>query len=209
MNSSLRRRRLMSLPLALTWSHFGALYRVTPWPEVRFERHDGEEWLPVVPAEDTLAAAARAFATQDWRPYLDFVPADIRAFLGGFTLARLEALQVAARCPGLLPELVETPALTSYVAAHAGLRGTEAPAWDEINAVHERGGIFAVLEWLGLPAARQTLAVLQNVAEPTLPRRFLESLRSLLWEPQAISALLRMPEITDRALAHCCHALAA
>jgi hypothetical protein len=105
--------------------------------------------------------------------------------------------------------LGETPALTAFLAAHTGLRGTEAPRWDEINAVNERSGIFGVLEWLGLPASRQTLATLQAIADPELPGPLLEALRAQLWEPSAIFALQRLPAITRRQLAATCHALAA
>jgi len=121
----------------------------------------------------------------------------------------MEALQVIARCPSLLSTLDETPALTAYLAAHVSLRGTMEACWQEIEAVHERSGVFGLLEWIGLPASRQTLAILGNVAEPDLPKRFLESLRALLWEPTAIFALQRMPAITDRMLAETMHALAA
>jgi hypothetical protein len=60
-----------------------------------------------------------------------------------------------------------------------------------------------------LPASRQTLAILQNLASADVPKRFLEPLRTLLWEPRTIFALQRVPAITDRQLAHYCHALAA
>ncbi len=66
-----------------------------------------------------------------------------------------------------------------------------------------------VLEWLGLPASRQTLAIRRNVAEPDLPKRFPEPRRTLRWEPGAIFAWQRLPAITDRQLARYCHALAA
>mgnify|MGYP001552952472 CR=1 FL=1 len=121
----------------------------------------------------------------------------------------MEALQVVARCPTLLPALIETPALTAYLAAHVPLRGTCGPCWTEINAIYERSDIFGVLEWLGLPASRQTLSILHNVAEPDVPKRFLEPLRTLLWEPRSIFVLQRLPAITDRQLARYCHALAA
>ncbi|MDO8541866.1 MAG: hypothetical protein Q7S40_15625 [Opitutaceae bacterium] len=182
---------------------------MTPWPEVRFEQLYGTDWIAVSPHEDALASAAHALGDREWRPYLEFVPAPVRQFLELFTFARMDALQVAARCPALLPELMETPALTSYLAAHLSLRGTPAPAWDEINAVHERSGIFGVMEWIGLPSSRQTLTILRNVAQPDLPKRFLEPLRTLLWEPRTIFALQRIPAITDRQLARFCHALAA
>jgi len=208
MNSTRRPLRCY-VPLALSWSHSGVLYRVTPWPEARFERRYGDEWIPSSPAEDVLASAAQALGPLDWRPYLEFVPAGARSFLAQFAYTRMEALQVIARCPALLPELAETPALTAFVAAHMSLRGTPTPGWEEINAVYERSGIFGVLEWLGLPASRQTLAILRNIEEPDVPKRFLEPLRTMLWEPRTIFSLQRLPAITDRQLARHCHALAA
>ncbi len=195
--------------MALTWAHYGELHRVTPWPEVRFERLYGEDWLPINPDGDLLAAASIACRRRNWQPYLEFVPAGIRAFLEKFSFARMEALQVAARCPGLLPDLIETPALTAFIAEHSSLRGTAHPRWAEINALHERSGIYGVLEWLGLPASRQTLAILSQLESPDLPRRFLEPLRTQLWEPRTLFALQRIPAITDRDLALHCHAAAA
>ena len=206
---STRRPLKCYVPLALSWSHSGVLYRVTPWPEVRFERRLGDEWIPTSPAEEVLASAALALGPLDWQPYLEFVPAGVRGFLAQFGYACVEALQVIARCPALLPELAETPALTAFVAAHMSLRGTPTPGWAEINAMHDRSGIFGVLEWLGLPASRQTLAILRNIEEPDIPQRLLEPLRTMLWEPQTIFALQRLPAITDRQLARHCHALAA
>src|SRR5207248_809174 len=119
----------------------------------------------------------------DWQAYLEFVPLDVAGFLGQFSITRMEALHVIVRCPALLAQFADTPALTAFVAAHEALRGTVGSGWDEINAIYERGGIFALLEWLGLPASRQTLAILHNVADPEVPKRFLEPLRALLWEP--------------------------
>ena len=65
----------------------------------------------------------------------------------------------------------------------------------------------ALSRWL--PAARQTVTILQAIAEPDLPKRFLEPLRSVLWEPTSTYALRRMPAITDRKLAQTLTALAA
>ncbi|MFI5357205.1 MAG: hypothetical protein ACHQ4G_07710 [Opitutales bacterium] len=198
-----------TLPLALTWSDYGELHRVTPWPEVRFERLYGDEWIALTPTAGVLEAASLACRHRDWRPYLEFVPSAVRTFLAGFSFARMEALHVAARCPALLPDLIQAPALTAFLADHMSLRGTSVPGWSEINAVHERSGIFGVLEWLGLPASRQTLAILTHLESADLPKRFLEPLRTQLWEPQTIFALQRTPAITDRHLAHYCHAAAA
>jgi hypothetical protein len=208
MNSN-RRAKKFALPLALTWSHCGVPYRVTAWPEVAFERLYGDEWIAVAPTEDVLASAAQTCGAAEWQPYLEFVPTAVREVLEQFDVMRMEAVQVIARCPALLEALAETPALTAFLAAHSGLRGTAGACWSEINAVFERNGIFGVLEWLGLPASRQTVAILQNVADADLPKRFLEPLRTLLWEPGAIFALQRMSGITDRQLAGFCHALAA
>jgi hypothetical protein len=197
------------VPLALTWSHSGVLHRVTHWPDVQFERLYGTEWIAIAPSAEALATAAKTLTTADWQPYLEFVPAAVREFMAPFAFARLEALQVAARCPALIADLAETPALTAFVSAHVELRGSPAPRWTEINAIHERNGIFGILEWLGLPASRQTLAILRNVVQPNLPRRFLEPLRSMLWEPKALTTLQKTPALTDRQLSHYIHALAA
>jgi hypothetical protein len=206
---SARRQKKCFVPLALTWSHCGALYRVTPWPEVRFERLYGEDWIVISPTEDALASAAQQCGASAWQPYLEFVPAEVRGLIEQFMPGRMEILQVAARCEPLLAEMLETPALATYLAAHVELRGTSGTCWEEINAIHERSGVFGLLEWLGLPASRQTLGILQSITEPDLPKRFLEPLRSLLWEPAAIFALQRMPAITGRELSRACHALAA
>ncbi|MSU73473.1 MAG: hypothetical protein EXS43_14235 [Opitutus sp.] len=208
MNSS-RRLNKCPVPLALSWSHCGVSYRVTPWPEVRFECRYGEEWIPRTPGEEALASAAQACGPLEWRPYLEFVPREAREFLSRFSFARMEALQVIARCPALLPALADTSGLTAFVAAHPSLRGTPGVRWEEINAIHERGGVFGVLEWLGLPASRQTVAILRNLADPDVPKRFLEPLRTMLWEPRTIFVLQKLPAITDRHLARFCHALAA
>ena len=197
------------VPLALTWSHSGVLHRVTHWPDVQFERLYGTDWIAIAPSAEALATAAKTLTAADWQPYLEFVPAAVREFMGPFNFSRLEALQVAARCPALIADLAETPALTAFVSAHVELRGSPAPRWTEINAIYERNGIFGILEWLGLPASRQTLAILRNVVQPNLPRRFLEPLRGMLWEPKALTALQRDPALTDRQLSRYIHALAA
>lgn len=198
-----------SVPLALLWSHAGVLYRVTPWPEVRFERLYGSDWVETSPNPDVMASSAQDCGPEEWQSYLEFVPTEQRTFLELFSFCRMEALQAIARCPALLAELTERPVLTAFIAAHRSLRGTPIPGWHEINAVYERSGVFGVLEWLGLPASRQTLSILHNIAEPDLPKRFLEPLRSLLWDPTTMFALQRMSAITDRKLADACHALAA
>jgi hypothetical protein len=191
----------MPVPLALTWSHLGVPYRVTPWPEVRFERLYGDEWVELSPTEDALASAAQTCGAPAWRAYLEFVPRDVRELLGAFRFARMEALQIAARCPGLVADLTDTPALVAFLAAHASLRGTGGACWNEINAIHERAGIFGVMEWLGLPASRQTLGILRNLSEPDVPKRLLERLRAMLWEPRTIFLLQKLGPISDRDLA--------
>lgn len=103
------------------------------------------------------------------------------AFLERFRYGRLSALLIVARCPALLADLDGTPALLPFLAAHDELRGSGELQWDEVAAVHERAGIFAVLEWLGLPASRDTLlSILRNLINPHVPRRLLEPLRAAL-----------------------------
>ena len=199
----------IAAPVELTWSHYGVPHRVTTWPEVRFEKRTETGWTEETPSPEACASAAASLDHAAWWRYLDFVPAVVREFLGQFQFGRLEALQVIARCPELLDSLIETPALTSFVASHASLRGMTAPCWEELCAIQERSGIFGILEWLGLPASRQTLAVLRQIGLPDLPKRFLEPIRALLWEPAAIIDLKTHPITTDRQLARFCHARAA
>ena len=165
--------------------------------------------MPEAPSAEAVASGAVMLDDAGWRRYLEFMPAEMRAFLGRFHLGRLGALQVILRCPGLLPDLAAIPALTAFLANHASLRGAPAARWEEIAAIHDRNGIFGVLEWLGLPASRQTLGILQQITDPDVPRRLLEPLRAILWEPEGIWLLARAGPMTDRQLASRCHALAA
>jgi hypothetical protein len=202
-------RFTIASPVALTWSHYGVPHRVTTWPEVRFERYSDAGWSEESPTPEACASAAASLDSAAWWHYLDFVPAAVREFLEQFRFGRLEALQVIGRCPELLADLNETPALTSFVACHASLRGVAIPCWEELGAIYERNGVFGVLEWLGLPASRQTLAILRQIGVPDLPKRFLEPIRALLWEPAAIIDLKTHPITNDRQLARFCQPRAA
>jgi hypothetical protein len=193
----------------LGWSHAGVTHRVTAWPEVAFERRCGDAWVVDHPTDGAFAAAAIDLKPAAWRRYLDFMPAAERAFVAQFRLSRMEALQVISRCPELLPVLAATPALTVFVSAHVALRGAERPGWDEINAVFQRAGVFGLLEWLGLPARRETLAALANLADPEVPRRFLAPLRTVLWDITTANAFEHAAVVTDIDLARHCHRLAA
>jgi hypothetical protein len=140
---------------------------------------------------------------------LEYVPAPERAFLGQFCAGRIAALLVLVRCPDVVADLTEIPALTTFLAAHQWLRGNSSARWAEINAVRERAGVFGLMEWLGLPASRQTLTILRQIADPDLPIRLLEPLRAGLWEPETIWDLQRQGIITGRRLERLRHALAA
>lgn len=195
--------------IQLTWSHVGTLHRMTAWPEANLERLVGGHWVETAASEEVLASGMLQVDAAAWRRYLEFMPAAERAFVEKFRFGRLGAVLIVARCPQVLADLDETPALVSFLAAHASLRGTAGPHWDEVAAVHERGGVFGLLEWLGLPASRETLSILRNLVDPDVPRRLLEPLRALLWRPSAMFVLQRTPELTDQQLARYCHALAA
>ena len=201
--------RASTAAIELVWPHFGALYRLTLWPDVVLERRNGDGWEPAAASEAVMDSGAVQLDAAAWRRYLDFVPAAERAFVERFRFGRLSALLISARCPALRGDLEETPALVAFLAAHAELRGTTGQHWEEMAALHERGGVFAVLDWLGLSAGRQTLAILRNLIDPDVPRRLLEPLRSLLWNPSAKAVLEQASDLTDRQLARYCHALAA
>jgi hypothetical protein len=195
---------------ALTWIHDGLRYRATVWPDVRFEREVAPEtWVVEEAGEDIFASTVLAVSSVKWRDYLEFVPADVRDLLVKFEYGRMATLQVITECPALLAELQATPALAAFLATHRSLRGGAGAGWGEMAAVFEREQIFGVLQWLGLPASRQTLTILRNIADPDIPRRLLEPLRAALWDPEAIWALAHAPALTDERLAQTCHALAA
>lgn len=194
----------------LGWIHDGLRYRVTVWPEVSFQCETAPgEWRPSDFGEAVFASAALGVTPNQWREYLEFVPAAEREFLQPFQFGRMAALHVLTRCPGLLTTLQEFPAITPFLTIHLSLRGGEAPRWSEINAVFERDGVFGLLQWLGLPASRQTLRILGNIADPDLPRRLLEPLRTALWEPEAIWALCHASMLSDEQLTRACDAIAA
>ena len=219
MNSSLtlsRSRRKTSRPLSagatqpeLSWIHDGVRHRVTLWPDVHFLREeDPGRWTPGLD-EHALASAALGVTATQWRRYLEFVPAAEREFLEQFQFNRMGALQLITCCPALLGMLQEYPAIAAFLTAHVSLRGGDEPRWTEIEAVFDREGVFGVLQWLGLPASRQTLTILRNIADPELPRRLLEPLRAALWEPETRWSLLHTRALTDERLTEACHALAA
>lgn len=195
--------------VGLHWSHLGVAYRVTAWPEVAMERREAEQWGAAEVGEEALASGMQELDAAAWRRYLEFMPASERAFLHQFHYGRLAALMLVARGPRLLSDLNETPALVAFMSAHASLRGMDCPHWAELVAIHERGGIYAVLEWLGLPASRETFLVLHNLSDPDVPRRLLEPLRALLWRPMARFVLQHTAQLTDRQLTQYCHDLAA
>ncbi|MBM3855126.1 MAG: hypothetical protein FJ399_18555 [Verrucomicrobia bacterium] len=200
----------MATPPELVWLHDGTRFRATLWPDVSFETETAPgRWEAAEPDEEALASAALGVGATQWRRYLEYAPVPVREFIGRFQLNRMAALAVAIKCPGLAGELAAAPALTAFLAAHRDLRGGGGPAWEEIEAVHERDGVFGVLQWLGLPASRQTLAVLRNIVDPDLPRQLLEPLRAALWEPAAVWALEHAPALTDEKLAAACQPLAA
>jgi hypothetical protein len=202
---SSRRSHHCFVPVALSWSHEGTSYRVAPWPDVRFERKYGTEWVTTTPSIEVLRAAN--YGPAEWRSYAEFMPAELRELLGRFRTNRLIALHVAARCPDLASALIESPALVPFVAAHDALRGDT--RWTELAAVYDRAGVFGVMEWLGLPASRDALTILRDVITPDVPEALLAPLRAVLWKPEGVFALIRHPAMNERELMQTCHALAA
>ncbi len=195
---------------SLLWIHDGYRHRVTAWPEAAFHREViPGRWEAEDPSPGALASAALGVGGAAWRRFLEFVPPEVRGLLERYSHGRMAALLVALRCPDLVPELHQTPVLACFLAAHAELRGGGVAAWAEIAAVHGRDGTFGLLQWLGLPASRPTLAILRRVAEPDLPPRLLAPMRASLWEPAVRSQLARVPSLDDEELFLACHALAA
>jgi hypothetical protein len=194
----------------LSWIHDGVRHRVSLWPEVVFEHETVPGgWEVADPSPAALASATLGVTAAGWRRYGEFVPEAEREFLRQFAFGRMAALLVLVRCPALAAGLRAVPALTGFVAAHQELRGGTVAAWAEAEAVFEREGMFGVLQWLGLPASRQTVRILRCISDPDLPLRLLSPLRSALWEPEVTVALAQAPALSDEQLARACHALAA
>src|SRR5262245_33031124 len=138
--STARRPRPVS-PAAsplLSWIHDGVRYRVGLWPEAVFQRESSPgRWTAIELSEEAAASAALGVTGNQWRAYLEFVPAAVREFLERFQFSRMAALQVLARCPDLLADLSEQPALVPFLHAHRALRGGTESGWAEISAVFE------------------------------------------------------------------------
>jgi hypothetical protein len=202
-------KKLLSRSVELVWSHYGERFCVDT--DLNFFRAEGDDWVDYTPDPSTtvFSSAADMISEVRWAAFVEFVPASARRLLAQFDVGRTGALAVVARCPGLVDDLLEVPALAAFLAEHVRLRGDEAPRWEELNAVYERGGLFAVLEWLGMPASRQTVTILQKITDPDLARRLLEPIRSALWDPETIWLLEHTPLLTERALVHHCEAVAA
>lgn len=109
--------------IQLVWPHEGTLCRVGPWPEVAFERLIVDSWQAYESDEDAIVSAARSISDDAWQQYIEFVPKPQRELLNEFHAGRIAALQVLARCPSLIGDLIEVPALTSFLATHRSLRG--------------------------------------------------------------------------------------
>jgi len=183
-------------PADLSWFHYGTAFRATPWPSICIECETSKGWVPVNPTVDIFASAAATLSNDEWWEYMDYVPYRVRNIIDKFNYGRLEALFVLNICHTLFDALEETPALISFLAAHELLRGESEPAWREIIAIYARSGVFGILEWLGLPASKQTLTILSHLASPDIPRRVLEPLRAHLWEPKVIFNLQDKDAIT-------------
>lgn len=200
---------LFSSSIELVWSHGGVRYRVDSGMNFFREGAAGwEAWLPD-PASSVFCSAADQISETRWRAFLEYAPVRVRTLVCLFEEGRAAALAVAAFCPGLVADLLATPALVPFLAEHTRLRGEAQPRWAEINAVHARGGLYGLLDWLGLPASRQSLGILQKIAMPDLARRLLEPIRTSLWEPETLWLLQQMPSLSERALAHHCECVAA
>ena len=183
-------------PADLSWFHYGTAFRAMPWPAVQIECETSKGWVAVNPTIDVYDSAAATLSNDEWWEYMDYVPYRVRNVVEQFKYGRLEALYVINHCHTLFDALEETPAIISFLAAHENLRGITEPAWREINAIYARNGIFGILEWLGLPASKQTLTILSHLASPDIPRRVLEPLRSHLWEPKVIFDLQDREDIS-------------
>lgn len=206
MNSSTRRssaRRTTSLSPDLVWHHLGQTHRVTIWPEVAFEKEISPGlWRPYTPdpCGDAFTSGAVMLDKRRWKLFLEFFPTTWTRFIERFSFHRLHALAALAYAPALHEAFEETPLLALLVATHAKLRGVAGTQWGELNAVCERGSVFGVLEWLGLPSTRACLDQLVLI-DPDIPVRDLGRVREMLWQQHDAAARSRVESHHGIALA--------
>jgi len=198
----------------VTWYHDGVAHRVriassTDLVAFEFATEEGWKAFAPEPMSECFVSAGLTLTDEAWAAFVAQLPHAVQDYLSFFKFERLEALAVVSQSPELLAELDSCPALTLFLAAHVALRGTGVPRWAEISAVYLRGGLYAVLEWLGLPASAQTMAVLSRINDPEIPRYLLSPIRTALWEPESLFLLQRSEVLTQEDLATRCHPLAA
>jgi hypothetical protein len=197
------------------WYHNGIPHRVriaSTADLVAFERQreDGKwEAFSPDPMAECFTSVGLCLTDEGWAEFVRQLPTNVQDYLSLFKFERVEALAVVSQSPEMLADLDACPALTLFLAAHVTLRGTTGARWKEISAVYNRAGLFGVLEWIGLPASPQTLAVLNRIVDPELPRYLLSPIRAALWEPESLFLLQRSDALTERELADRCHPLAA
>ena len=197
MNSSIRRstsRRPVALAPHLVWHHLGQAHRVTIWPEVAFEKEISPSlWVPYTPdpSSDAFTSGAVMLEKRRWKAFLEFFPADWGRFIDRFSFHRLHALAALAYAPALHEDFEATPLLALMVAIHADLRGLAGTQWGELNALCERGSVFGVLEWLGLPSTHACLDKLGSI-DPDLPVRDLSRVREMLWQQHDAAVRARL-----------------
>lgn len=175
--------RSVNLSPDLVWHHLGQAYRVTIWPEVAFEKEITQGlWRPFTPDPrgDVFCAGAVMLDARRWKLYLEFFPLSWQRLIERFSFHRLHALTALALGPALQEDFEEWPVLALLVGAHSELRGC-APEWCELNALRERGNIFSVLEWLGMPSTSAALEQLGSL-DLDLPVRELRRVREVLWQ---------------------------
>jgi hypothetical protein len=206
MNSSTRRsssRRAVALAPHLVWHHLGQAHRVTIWPEVAFEKEISVGlWVPYTPdpSSDAFTSGAVMLDKRRWNLFLEFFPTAWVRFIERFSFHRLHALAALAYAPALQEDFELTPLLALMVAIHAELRGDTVAQWGELNALCERGSVFAVLEWLGLPSTHACLDRL-GLVDPDLPVRDLSRVREMLWQQHDAAVRTRVESPSHVALA--------
>ncbi len=158
-------------------------------------------WRPYTPdpRSDAFCAGAVTLSKRQWKGYLDFCPTEWAQVIERFSFHRLHALTALAYTPALTEDFLEHPVLALLVAAHSDLRDA-LPEWAELNAVRERGTVFAVLEWLGFPSTRACLNHLDDL-DPDLPMRDLARVRDILWQHHEAGSRPLAPASHGHALA--------
>ena len=188
---------------------------IDPWPNPRaWTKRNGGRWLAARPCIDLSAVSPRhapiTWPGQPEQPVYEAIPKHVATAVVDAHLERLQwaSLQLAARVPGGLELLQETPVLGAALAAAYCVRPTpvKRPLRSARALLRNAGGMRTwrrVAGWLGFGDSAAMVRLfrrIQVVPDRPLTLAALEGLRQSWGEPLARKRLLHAPRVDRNVL---------